>query len=155
LREDRSQKDNFPHSRAAAAMDPHRSRGKSDAHLFGDPRGLLHFTSAVHFEGRESSLVDPSVAKGTIPIAPGLTGRQGGTDLALPMFSKAVAERLVAQEVRDGWGLALSLVRRRSRGALPPMRRPVGDQALIAWVRFRCRPYPSLRQIPAPYETCR
>jgi hypothetical protein len=95
-------------------MYPHRFRGKSGAHLIGDPRGLLHFTSVVPFQGRESSLEDPSVVKDTIPVAPSLTGRQGGADLVLPKFSNAVAERLVVQDVRDALGLVLSLVRRRS-----------------------------------------
>jgi hypothetical protein len=54
------------------------------------------------------------MVKDTIPVAPSLTGRQGGADLVLPKFSNAVAERLVVQDVRDALGLVLSLVRRRS-----------------------------------------
>jgi hypothetical protein len=58
------------------------------------------------------------MAKDTIPVAPGLTGRQDGMDLVLPMFSKAVAERLIAKEVRDGLGLARGEAEATSVGAL-------------------------------------
>jgi hypothetical protein len=68
----------------------------------------------VHFEGRENPLEDPPVAKATIPVTPGLTGRQGDTNLILLMFSKTAVERFVAQEVHGSWGFVLSLVRKHS-----------------------------------------